>query len=469
MFDNGTAALNLDWKQCDEGAVPLIRKSRYGIYRMHTEEGLRREIGLWGLTSNIINIVIGSGIFVLPALVSEGLGAAGILAYLFCGFLITLIMLCFAEVGSRVTITGGAYAYVETAFGPYSGFLASNLLIFGTSLMASAAVANALANTLSYIFPVFNYMPFRCGFFITIFSGLAIVNVIGVRQGISLVKFLTLAKITPLLLLIIWGSTAIASENLIWHREPSMGEVGKVALVLFFAFQGAESSLSVSGEVHNPRKTVPRGIMLSFLIILAIYIAVQLVAQGILGDSFPDYKAAPLAEAARRIMGPTGVTLMIAGAAVSMFGYLTSDMLNMPRVLFRAAKDRVIPISPLSVVHPRFATPWVAVIAFTALGCFFAITGEFTQLAILSSSSVLLVYMGVALSAIKLRFGGEKDPSAFRMPGGILVPVCAVATILWFLSNLSGPEMTGLAIMLAVLSVLYFLIKILRLDIRGGR
>ncbi len=436
---------------------------------MHTEEGLKREIGLWGLTSNIINIVIGSGIFVLPALVSEGLGAAGILAYLFCGFLVTLIMLCFAEVGSLVTITGGAYAYVETAFGKYPGFLASNLLIFGTSLMASAAVANALANTLSYLFPLFGDPWFRAGFFITIFTGLATVNVIGIRQGISLVKFLTLAKLTPLLLLVVWGSTEIALENLRWLQEPSMGEVGKVALVLFFAFQGAESSLSVSGEVRNPGKTVPRGIMLSFLIILIIYVAVQLVAQGILGAAFPEYKTAPLAEAARRIMGPAGVTLMIAGAAVSMFGYLTSDLLNMPRVLFRAAKDGVIPVRPLAFVHSRFATPYIAVIAFSALGCVFAITGEFKQLAILSSSSVLLVYMGVALSAIRLKARGNNASSTFRIPGGNVIPAFAVITILWFLSNLSVEEMTGLAVMLAALSALYLLIKYRGLDRKGTR
>ena len=89
---------------------------------MSSDEGLKREIGLWGLTANIVNVVIGSGIFVLPAIVSEKLGASGILAYFFCGFLITTIMLCFAEMGSRITVTGGAYAYIEAAFGKYFGF-----------------------------------------------------------------------------------------------------------------------------------------------------------------------------------------------------------------------------------------------------------------------------------------------------------------------------------------------------------
>ncbi|RPH33311.1 MAG: amino acid permease [Bacteroidales bacterium] len=431
---------------------------------MSTEEGLKRDIGLWGFTSNIINIVIGSGIFVLPAFVSEGLGSAGILAYLFCGFLITIIMLCFAEAGSKVTITGGAYAYIEVAFGKYFGFLATNMLIFGTSLMATAAVANALANTLAYLFPLFNETLFRISFFIVLFSGLATINVIGVKKGIALIKFTTIAKLTPLLLLIIWGSTQIAFENLLWKQTPALNDIGKISLILFFAFQGAESSLSVGGEVKNPKKTVPKGIMLSFLIILLIYIAIQLVSQGILGDSFSTYKSAPLAEVAKRIMGPVGITIMIAGAAISMFGYLSSDTLNMPRVLFRSSMDRVIPIKPLSVVHPKFATPYISVLVFTSLGCFFSITGEFKQLAIFSSSSVLLVYLGVAFSVIKLRQRKDDDSNTFKIPGGYIIPILSIITILWFLSNLTPQEMLGILIMISVLSTIYLGIRYFKLD-----
>jgi amino acid transporter len=426
-----------------------------------SEEGLKREIGLWGISSNIINVVIGSGIFVLPAIVSEGLGSAGILAYLFCGFLITLIMLCFAEAGSKVTTTGGAYAYIEVAFGKYFGFLATILLIFGACLMATAAVANALADTLSYLFPIFKEFWFRTVFFLTIFGGLTIVNVIGVKKGISLIKLITIAKLAPLFLLIVWGATKVVVENIIWQDIPSLGDVGKVSLVLFFAFQGAESSLSVSGEVKNPKKNIPKGILLSFIIILLFYVGIQLVAQGVLGNSFTNYMDAPLAEVAKRIMGPAGITVMIAGAAISMFGYLSGDTLNIPRVLFRSAVDRVIPVKPLAKVHSRFATPYIAVIVYAVLGCFFAITGEFKQLAILSSASVLLVYLGVALSVISLRRKIPHNPTGFKIPGGITIPILASLTILWLLSNLTRPEMIGMSIALVALSLIFLLMRIL--------
>lgn len=426
---------------------------------MNTDEGLKRQIGLWGLTSNIINTIIGAGIFVLPAIVSEGLGAAGLLAYLFCGFLVMMILLCFAEVGSKVTVTGGAYAYIEAAFGKYMGFITTNLFIFGASLMATAAVANAVADTLSYLMPVFADKFFRAFFFITLFSGLTIINVIGVSRGIALVKITTLAKLTPLLLLVCWGITKVKADNLSWASTPSLANFGKISLILFFAFQGAENSLSISGEVRDPGKTVPKSILLSAVIVLILYLAVQLVAQGVLGNTLSNFKGAPLAEAAKRIMGPFGKTLMIFGAAVSMFGYLSSDILNMPRVLFRSSKDHVIPVQSLAKVHRKFATPYIAIISFTALSCFFSITGGFKQLAILSTSSVLLIYLGVALSVIKLRMKNNTDTPSFKIPGGYIVPVTSIIIIIWFLTNLAIKEVIGMAIFIALLSLIYFVLK----------
>ncbi len=426
---------------------------------MNTNEGLKREIGLWGLTSNLVNIVIGSGIFVLPAIVAERLGASGILVYLFCGFLITVIMLCFAEIGSKITVTGGAYAYIETTFGGYFGFLTTNIFVFGSSLMAASAVANALAHTIAYLIPPFSDPWIRVGFLLTIFTALTIVNILGVKKGIALVKITTVIKLTPLLLLIVWGLTRVKTENLVWHSIPTLDNLGAVSLILFFAFQGAENSLSISGEVKNPDKTVPLAIFLGFAIILVFYIAIQFVSQGVLGDSFAHYKDAPLAEVAKRVMGSFGVTLMIAGAAVSMLGYLSSDSLSTPRVLFRSAKDGVMPIKQLASVHAKYATPYASIILYSVLCCFFSITGEFRQLAIFASSSALLIYFGVALAVIKLRLNKENDPTTFKIPGGFTVPVIAVITIVWFLSHLTIKEWTGLGLFITIISALYFILK----------
>ncbi|MFY9150904.1 MAG: APC family permease [Prolixibacteraceae bacterium] len=422
---------------------------------MESAEGLKREIGVWGLSANIINLVVGAGIFVIPAIVAEGLGPSSILAYLFCGFLIMLIMLCFAEVGSKLTQSGGAYSFIEVAFGKYFGFLTVNFFIIGATIMADAAVANALASTLAYFIPVFKDELVRAIFFVLIFSGLALVNIKGVKQGITLVIVTTIAKLTPLLLLVFIGFTKITMSNLAWDSMPSMNDLGQVSLILFFAFQGAESGLNTGGEVKNPQKTIPKGILISISFVILLYVLIQLVAQGVLGASLSGFKDAPLAEVAKHVVGPLGITLMLVGAAISMFGFLSGDVLNMPRVIYSAARDRVILPQSLANIHKKYATPYWSIILYAAMGCLFSITGEFKQLAILSSASVLLIYLGVALAMIKLRIGHKAEAGTFRVWGGYTVPVLSILIILWVLSKLTGNELIGIAGFIGILSVVY--------------
>lgn len=147
-----------------------------------TQEGLKREIGVWGLSANIVNIIVGAGIFVLPAIIGEIMGASGVLAYLFCGLLIGLVMLFFAEVGSKVTQSSGEYAYVDTAFGAYPGFIVAIFGLMG-NVFSDTAVSTALVKIIGLVFPIFQQPAVRITFLLILFSGLATVNVIGVKQG----------------------------------------------------------------------------------------------------------------------------------------------------------------------------------------------------------------------------------------------------------------------------------------------
>ena len=428
---------------------------------MTENDGLRREIGVWGLASNSINIIIGAGIFVLPAIVAARLGAASILAYLICGVLIMLIMLCFAEIGSKITITGGAYSYIEVAFGKYAGFITTNIFIVA-AIIANAAVANALADTISYFIPVFKTQWIRVLFFITMFTGLAYLNVRGIKKGMLLVKFNTIAKLTPLLFIAFFGWIWFSPSNLSWTVTPSLLDLGEVSLILIFAFIGAETSLNVSGEIKNPKKTIPKGIMLSMLIVVTLYMLIQVSAQGVLGGSLADFKDAPLAEVGKNMIGPIGATLVIFGAFFSMFGNLSGMVLNMPRILFAAARDNVIPVKNLAKIHSSYSTPHVAIIGYATLACFFACTGEFKQLAILASASYLLIYLGVVLAVIKYRVTKQDEAGGFKIPGGYAIPVFSTAAILWFLSNLPANELTAMLIFLVLLSLIYLVTNFLR-------
>lgn len=419
------------------------------------EEGLKRTIGVWGLSANMVNIVVGAGIFVLPATVAAGLGSTSVIAYLFCGILIVLVMLCFAEAGSEVTDSGGPYTYIETAFGPYFGFLTAILFLVST-FSADAAVANAVANVLSGWFPVLNEQWMRIVFFMVIFGSLAVINIRGVKQGIGLVAITTIAKLAPLLALVLMGWTDVSIANLKWDALPGARNIGEMSLVLFFAFMGAESGLSVGGEIKNPQKTVPKAIFIAIGGVLLLYILLQTVSQGVLGDSLASFRENPLAEVGNQLFGPLGLTLISIGAAVSMFGNLTGEILSVPRVLFGAARDNVIPIPFLTRIHRQFATPYTSIIVYAGIGFLLASLGGFEALAIVSSAAILLVYLGVTLAVIKLRRKSPGDLEAFRIPGGYTIPILASIIIIWFLSNLSGQERNSMLILVAVLTTIYF-------------
>jgi basic amino acid/polyamine antiporter, APA family len=422
------------------------------------QEGLKREVGVWGLSANIVNVMIGAGIFVLPAIIAETMGASGVLAYLFCGLLIGLIMLCFAEVGSKVTHSGGSYAYVETALGAFPGFLVSIFYLMG-SILADAAVSNALLEILGVIFPVFKNSTIRFFSLFILFSGLASLNVIGVKQGIGLVKFTTVAKLIPILLLITIGWKDVQWVNFAWETEPTIQKLGETSLILFFAFMGGDAGLSLGGEIKNPQKTVPRAILIGILGVLLIYVMVQLVSQGILGSELPNLKEAPLAEASKIVFGPAGYTLLFIGTAVSMFGMISGQILNNPRVIFRLSRDGVIPFSRLASIHRKFKTPYIAILLYAGLGFTLANIGGFRALAVISASSMLMVYFGVSISVIGLRRKKEFTNGGFTIPFGYTVPILSAGIILYFLSNLSGFQMRGTLIFTGILSVIYFLIK----------
>ena len=425
------------------------------------EEELIRTVGVLGLSANIMNIIIGAGIFALPAIIAANMGSSSIIAYVICGILLALIMLCFAEAGSKVTNTGGAYTFIETAFGDYAGFL-GGIFYMGSSLMSDAAVSNALVNVLASSYPIFENEGVRLGFLFVIFFGLAFINVIGIKQGIGLVKFFVIAKLIPLLLLIIFGWIAVSADNLSIEAMPSIELVGKTSLILFFAFVGGENGLIVGGEIKNPKRTIPRGIFIGITSVVVIYILIQMVSQGVLGSELPNYTASPLAETAKVAFGPIGFVVLIVGAAISMFGFLSGEILNAPRIPYALARDKVIPLPFLAKIHEKFKTPYLAIITYATIAFIIAATASFEQLVVIATSSILLIYLGVVLSVIKLRYTQKSKPDEFKIPGGLTVPILSIFIIFYFLSSLTSKEMLGTIIFIGALTLIFFAIKLLK-------
>jgi len=427
---------------------------------MTESAALRRTLGPVTLALIFTNGIIGAGIFALPGLVAAALGSATAVGYAICAALVVLIFLCFAEVGSRVHDSGGAYAYVERAFGPFVGFIAANLMWFGVGACVDAALADVLVSTLATALPVLAQPLPRALALIALFAFMAGVNITGVKTGARLVVALTVLKLLPLLLLLVVGIPHIAWSLVIPSSMPSASTLGRGVLLLMFAFIGGESSLSASGELRNPSRTVPLGLLMGVATVISIYFGLQLVAEGVLGADLPAQTTAPLAAVAEQLMGPWGRSLLLGAVTLSIFALVNGDLLVSPRCLYAAAKDGLLP-APLAKVHPRFQTPYVAILVFATIACALAVLGAFKPLAILGTASVLLVDVFVCLAVLRLRQRGVQTADApFVIPGGPLVPILGATVCVWVLTNLSREELLGLSALVFFSGGLY--LRVLR-------
>lgn len=431
-------------------------------------EGLEREIGVRALGISIVNLVVGGGIFVLPGLIAVQLGSAAIVAYLVCSLTVGLVFLCFAEIGSRVTRSGGAYAYIEEAFGPFAGFIASMLFWFGYAALSDAAITVAMVETMALAFPTLAEPVPRAILIIALFTFLVTVNIMGVKAGVRLIVFNTMAKLVPLMLLLAVGLFAINFENLAITEWPTLPSIGAATVVLFFAFGGAESGLSASGEIKNPSRTVPMGLLVGLTGILALYIGLQTVAQGVLGAELANNTEAPLAAVATAVFGEWGAKMLLVAGVISIYSTISGDMLGTPRVVFASARDNNLP-RLLAAVHPKYKTPYVSIIFFAAVVCAIALSGTFKPLAVLASGSLLFIYGGVCLAALRLRYrDGMPGPGQFKLPFGATIPVLSCLVVGWLLSHLTAEEATGLAALIGA-SVLLYAIRIIRGRGQGGK
>ena len=407
---------------------------------MRQSESLVRAMGTFGLAAAIINITIGGGIFRLPANVASSLGAAAPIAYLVCAAAMALIVRCIAVAGSRVALTGGPYAYVGVALGPYAGFI-SGVLLWMLGTFAGAAVATVFASSVGLLIGGLAGRGMEIAILVGAFAFWSLVNLQGVGLGARLNSVATVAKLLPLLLIAVGGLFFIEPQNLLWTTTPSAADVARTSLLLIFAFAGLEVALVPSGEVRDTAHTVPRAIALAMIGITALYITLQVSAQGILGSGLAEANVSPLADAAGASFGAWGRTLLLAGASISMFGYIGGMTLSVPRMVYAFARDGFLP-RLFAEVDPTHRVPRAAIVAQSVLVVALAITGTFERLAILANVSALALYFGCAIAAWRLT----------RSP---VVPWLACAVIVWLLTGLTREEWLGFGICVVVATLVY--------------
>jgi basic amino acid/polyamine antiporter, APA family len=420
------------------------------------DAGLIRVLGTFGLAASIVNITVGGGIFRLPADVGAALGAAAPIACLVCAVAMGLIVLCFADAGSRVSLTGGPYAYVETAFGPFVGFMAGILLwLIGT--FATAAVATVFVASVGAMVPGLGSGAGGAALLIGTFAFFALVNIRGARQGALLNNVMTVAKLLPLLLLAVAGVFAVRADHLRVTSAPAAGALARTSILLIFAFMGVETALVPGGEVRDPARTVPRAILLAMLGVTLLYVVLQVVAQGVLGPTLATAGATPLADAAGLALGGWARALLLAGASISMFGFVGGMSLAVPRALFAFGRDGILP-RQLASVHPRFRTPHVAIGVQAVLAGLLAVSSTFAKLAILANLSNLLLYAACCVAAWVLRRRGvQQGGTPFRVPFAGVVPWLACGVIAWLLTAIRPSEWVAVLAALGAAAIFYLL------------
>lgn len=419
-----------------------------------SEHGLVRAVGTLGLAAGVVNVTVGGGIFRLPREVAESLGGAAPLAFLVCAAVMAMIGLSLAQAGSRMATTGGPYAYVERAFGSFAGFM-TGVMTWLIGVTAIAAIGDVFIANIAAVVPPLATPTGRAIGLVLTFTFLTVVNVLGVRHGARLSTITTVAKLLPLLVLVVLGAFAIDPANLAVTEAPAASTIARTSIVLLFAFTGVEYAIVPGGELRDPARTVPRGILLGLGGVTVLYLSIQLVAQGVLGPALA-HSTTPLADAAGAAIGPWGRTLLLVGVVVSTFGYLSGMALASPRTVYAFARDGYLPRA-LAAVHPTYRTPWASVVVQLALCCVLAIVSDFGPLALISNVAALLAYFACAAGAWELRRRGVQEPGTtpFAMPGGAIIPVLSCIAIVLLLTSITASEWLVLAEVGAVASVIF--------------
>ncbi len=406
---------------------------------------LLRVFGLPGLTAIAVNGVIGSGIFVLPATVAGLLGPASPVAYLLAALVAALVVACFAEAGSLFDRTGGPYLYAREAFGPFVAFQVG-WAFFLSRLAAAAAIANAFASYLGYLWPTAGGAG-RALVMTVLLATLAAVNVAGVRYGGWTVNVLTVAKLVPLLLFVSVGLLHADAERYSLIAVPDSSRLRQASLLLIFAFGGFENASVPGDESKDPKRHLPVALLAAVALTAVLYVLIQIVALGTLPGLARD--PTPLASAARTFLGPAGALAIALGAVVSTAGSSSALALVGPRILYALAEGGQLPAA-LARVHERHRTPHVAVVVFTLLAWAAALLGDFARLAAVSAVARLVFSAATCLAVPVLRRKTPAPERRFRVPGGVLIPAAAAGLSLWLLTGLEPSQAaTGAAALVA--------------------
>jgi len=417
------------------------------------DEKLVRGIGRWDLTAVVINTIIGAGIFGLPSKVFALIGSYSLVAFLLCAVIIGLIVLCYAEVSSRFSSTGGPYLYARETQGPLIAFEVG-WLYWIVRIATFAANCNLLVTYLGFFWQSATDRVFRIIVIVAVVFALAVANIIGVKKGAIVTNVFTIGKLIPLLVLVLIGLFFIRPENFTFGEAPNYSSFSSAVLLLIYAFVGFEVAVIPAGEVKDPQKSYPFALLIGLCVVTVIYVLVQVVSIGTLPGLATSEK--PLADAASSFLGPIGASLIAGGALVSILGNLNVGLFGGSRILYAMGERRELP-SVLATTHERFKTPYVAVILQAVIILVLTIQSSFLSALAVATITRLLIYATTCISLPIFRARKDAPKAGFLNPFGIVPASLSLALIIWLLTNVDfAKEGLPIIVLAAIGLVIYF-------------
>jgi basic amino acid/polyamine antiporter, APA family len=439
--------------------------------------GLARRLGLFDATMIVMGGIVGSGIFINPYVVAQQVHTPLMIlgAWTLGGVIALAGAFIYAELAALYPEAGGQYAYLRTAYHPGVAFVYG----WGLLLVTQTGGMAAVAVTFAHYFVELTRVPLSDGVLAGLALGaLTIINCLGVKQGSTVQSALMVLKILAIAALVLCGWLLVSGLHVairpVLDRPPSLSLVvamGAAMTPVLFAYGGWQTSCFVAGEVVEPEKNLPRGLVLGVLGVIVLYLSVNWICVRDLGPQGLAATTTPASAVMRVAWGEKGAELIAAGIVISTLGFLSQSILTAPRVYFAMARDGVF-FPGVAWLHPRTRVPVVAIVLQGVWATVIALSGRYEQILnyVVSTDFIFFGLTATCLFVFRRRAVRETENASGvapysarripRMPGhpyttALFVAACWLV-VLSTIYKYPGNSAVGLAILLAGIPV-YFL------------